>query len=63
MPEIGCRYVFFLKRLEEQALQIVTAYELREGKAYPLDDFREAMKYQNWDESEFLTELTNKLRS
>src|SRR6185295_9911978 len=39
MPVVGLRYVFFLINPHGQSdFQILTAYELREGKVYPLDD-------------------------
>jgi hypothetical protein len=63
MPIVGGRYVLFLDAKNDQAFQIVTAYEIQDRKVRPLDRFRNAQRYNDWDESEFLTELTNKLRS
>ena len=62
MPIVGGRYVLFLDGKNDQAFQIVTAYELQEHKVRPLDRLHDAQRYDNWDESEFLVELTNKLR-
>jgi hypothetical protein len=60
MPKEGSRYVLFLKR-GEQDYQIITGYELREGRVYPLDrttssdtDFN---RYINAEEIPFLKKL------
>ena len=38
MPRIGCRYVLFLKRLDQdQDFSLVTGYELRGERVFPLD--------------------------
>ena len=38
MPRQGRRYLFFLKRnAEQESFTILRAYELREGKVYPID--------------------------
>ena len=38
MPQVGGRYVLFLKRNDQaKDYDIVTGYELREGRVYPLD--------------------------
>lgn len=63
MPVVGGRYVLFLDGKNDQSFQIVTAYELQDRKVRPLDRLRDAQRYDNWDESEFLVELSNKLRS
>lgn len=37
MPTIGGRYVFFLRRASNETLAILTGYELRSGKVFPID--------------------------
>lgn len=62
MPEIGSRYVFFLTAGENEGVfQIVTAYELRDGKVFPLDKLPKLKAYQNGEESTFLSELKRKI--
>jgi hypothetical protein len=62
MPEIGSRYVFFLTAGENEGVfQIVTAYELRDGKVFPLDKLPKPKAYQNGEESTFLSELKRKI--
>lgn len=65
MPSVGQRYVFFLERNPEQ-YTILTAYELRSGKVYPLDgkdapggaDSEWAGNaYKETDESKFLHDV------
>jgi len=64
MPEIGSTYVFFLIDSDnETVFEIVTAYELRDGKVYPLDDLRNSRTYQNADVMKFMTELKTKIAS
>lgn len=54
MPRIGRRYVFFLKSHEEtQSFSIITGYELRGGKIFPLDGssrFKEEMMIREYAE-------------
>jgi hypothetical protein len=60
MPQVGLRYVLFLTNTQGQSdLQILTGYELREGKVYPLDDLPNLYLYEKADE----TTLVNQLRS
>ena len=62
MPVVGLRYVFFLITPHGQSdFQILTAYELREGKVYPLDDLPNLYRYENADELNFLSELRNRI--
>ena len=62
MPVVGLRYVFFLINPHGQSdFQILTAYELREGKVYPLDDLPNLYRFENADELNFLSELRNKI--
>lgn len=61
MPQVGQRYVLFLSNAQGQSdFQILTGYELREGKVYPLDDLPNPFVYENADETTFLTQLRTK---
>ena len=53
-PAMGERYVFFLRRWEDQAGRylIGPTYQLKDGKVYPIDD--DFMRYENMKEEEFL---------
>jgi sRNA-binding protein len=58
MPQVGLRYVLFLTNAQSQSdFQILTGYELREGKVYPLDDLPNLDTYENADEATFLMHL------
>ena len=58
MPRVGQRYVLFLTNTnEEPNLQIITGYELREGKVYSLDNPPNTLKHENVDELNFLSKL------
>jgi hypothetical protein len=67
MPQVGKRYLFFLTHYFVSAaddLQILTAYELREGRIYPLDllsSTHPISKYAGVSETDFLTDLSNAL--
>ena len=62
MPVAGLRYVLFLTNHHGQSdFQILTAYEVREGKVYPLDDLPSLYRYDNTDELNFLSELRTKI--
>jgi hypothetical protein len=62
MPVVGLRYVLFLTNPHGQSdFEILTAYELREGKVYPLDDLPNLYRYENADELNFLSELRNRI--
>lgn len=65
MPHIGQRYILFLKQSDEwQGYSIVTGYELRAGRIFPLDhqpegdaksnQFAEYEKYAGMDEATFI---------
>ena len=61
MPQVGLRYVLFLKIPQGQTdFQILTGYELRDGRVYPLDDLPNLSVYENADEATFLNQLRNK---
>ena len=58
MPQVGLSYVLFLTNAQNQSdFQILTGYELREGKVYPLDDLPNLHTYENADETTFLNQL------
>lgn len=59
MPQVNSRYVLFLEGGDD--FQIITAYELREGRIYPLDDLVQPKTYENAEETTFLSELRTKL--
>jgi hypothetical protein len=57
-PKVGDRYVFFLEGTdEEDNFLLLTAYELREGKAHPLDRWPHAARYADVDESRLLADI------
>lgn len=67
MPQVGCRYVLFLKHNDDgQNFSIITGYELRAGHVYALDgvkgsykspQFVEYERYEGSNETLFLQEL------
>jgi hypothetical protein len=59
LPLDGRRYVFFLARnaQENDYFHILTAYELRQGKVFPLDNVRQFKAYNGHDEEGFLNEV------
>lgn len=69
MPLINKRYVFFLKSQDEVgSFDIITGYELRDGKVFPLDGvdtssggikLPQFAAYEGVDESKFLQQLLN----
>lgn len=59
MPKTGLRYVLFLNE-EESDFTILTGYELRNGKVYPLDELPNLLTYESSDELIFLSELRTK---
>lgn len=73
LPRAGARYAFFLKYDDlAEAFYIVTGYELRNGKVFPLDGipkygtdkhpFAPYSKYINVDEAAFLADLRADIR-
>ncbi|HEX8070030.1 MAG TPA: hypothetical protein VF546_08780 [Pyrinomonadaceae bacterium] len=56
MPDVGKRYVLFLRQ-EEHDYSLVTGYELRAGRVYPLDAVKKFDNYRGADETEFLSQL------
>lgn len=61
MPLVGGRYVFFIKGDTEEDYQMITAYEIRNGRIYPLDKTTssdtEFEIHANADERQFLDKL------
>jgi hypothetical protein len=61
MPKVGLRYVLFLSE-SESGFEIVTGYELAEGKVNPLDDLPNPRVYENNDELTFLSHLRSRIK-
>jgi hypothetical protein len=59
MPRVGKRYLLFLTRTDsEQAFDIMTGYELRAGKIFPLDEAGDKFElYKGVDEADFFNTL------
>lgn len=58
MPQVGLRYVLFLTTPPGQSdFQILTGYEMRDGKVYALDDLPNTSVYENAEEAVFLNQL------
>lgn len=56
MPRVGRRYVFFLNVTEAgQNFRVLTAYELRSGKVFPLDDVSRHAVYQGMERDAFIS--------
>jgi hypothetical protein len=63
MPRVGRRYVFFLKETQDDA-DLLTAYELKNGKVLPIDSGTPNFNvYENVNEADFLKALQNKIES
>lgn len=62
MPQVGRRYVLFLTNpLGQSDFQILSGYELRDGKVYRLDDLPNFYRYENADEVTLLSELRSRV--
>ncbi|MDT7808092.1 MAG: hypothetical protein QOJ70_1905 [Acidobacteriota bacterium] len=58
MPRVGRRYVFFLKATDlAQTFRIVTAYELRSGRVFPLDSAEQFNVYKGVEATKLLDAL------
>ena len=58
MPRVGRRYVFFLRATEvAQTFRIITAYELRGSKVFPLDSAEQFDALTGVEELKFLNRL------
>lgn len=62
MPQVGRRYVLFLTRNQPEGdFHLLTGYELREGRIFPLDDSTGVVHfevYENASEATFMNELS-----
>lgn len=55
MPLVNRRYVLFLKRSGDDSFSIITGYELRNARVYPLDNEASQFRvYEDMDETSFL---------
>lgn len=71
MPKVGSRYVFFLTHDFEVAgdtyddFYLLTGYELKDGKVFPLDESpkQSVLAYKGAAESSFLTDLVEALKT
>ena len=71
MPKVGSRYVFFLTHDFEIAgdtyddFYLLTGYELKDGKVFPLDKSpkQSVLAYNGTAESSFLTDLVEALKT
>lgn len=71
MPKVGSRYVFFLTHDFEVAgdtyddFYLLTGYELKDGKVFPLDQSpkQSVLAYKGAAESSFLTDLVEALKT
>ena len=64
LPRIGKRYVLFLTKDKDGDFHILTGYELRDGKVFPLDNLRPShpiTAYTGTGEVSFLTDLNKVL--
>ena len=58
MPQIGLRYLLFLQNgVDDPTFQIVSGYELKDGKVSALDDLPNPKTYENADEPTFLSQV------
>jgi hypothetical protein len=63
MPEVGSRYALFLTHDFEvkgdvaNSFYLLTGYQLRSGRVFPLDAYAAAKVYMDRDESVFLNDL------
>lgn len=67
MPEVGKKYLFFLEYSDEKGFSIITAYELKEGKVFPLDgalpdgsltiQFKGHQSFKGASETDFLNQV------
>ncbi len=61
MPRVGRRYLFFLKQTDADS-ELLTAYEIRNGKVVPLDSGTSVFKaYENANEADLIKDLQQKI--
>jgi hypothetical protein len=59
-PAVGRRYVLFLRSYEQaQDFLLLTAYELRDGRVFPVDEVSRHIAYRGLDEASFLEVVRN----
>ncbi len=59
-PQVGRRYVLFLRNYEQtRDFLLLTAYELRDGWVFPIDDVSRHIAYRGLDEAGFLKVVRN----
>lgn len=64
MPRVGRRYVLFLNTIEQsQDYSILTGYELRAGKVFPLDASTRMNAYTGMDETAFMKAVRDAIDS
>ena len=61
MPKIGARYLFFINSKNKQDYNILTAYELIQGRVVPLDMSSQFMSLEGISEVEILQKLRSLL--
>ena len=60
MPIAGQRYLFFLKQENpDDPFHIVTAYELRENRVFPLDELPQFSTHKGENQSVLMDALRN----
>jgi len=66
LPKVGKRYVLFLTRAEDEDFNILTGYELDNGKVFPLDKLRPGhpiTAYTGISETSFFADLNSILNA
>lgn len=64
IPEVGHRYLLFLKQFDDGGFSIITGYELLKGRVIPLDR-SSAVRFDNYNDSDadrFVTEVLEAIR-
>ena len=61
MPKVGLRYVLFISDcLSDDVFGIISAYELKDGRVYALDNLQNQKVNDGADELTFLKNLRSK---
>jgi hypothetical protein len=73
MPKVGRKYLFFLDYSDEMGFSIITAYQLREGRVFPLDgmmpegnvtrQFAGHHSYKGLSETDFLNQVREAIQN
>lgn len=62
MPQIGAQYILFLRHAgKDQAYHLLTGYELRGDKVFPLDELPQFKAHKDGNKDAFLTKLSSVL--